>query len=80
MGGTVNEAPHRTKRAVHGIQEGLAVVSHRPEETGFCSLRTFTFDGDGRPTVTVLDLDEAAAHRLIQALATVLDQPRTETP
>jgi len=57
---------------VSGILPGLAFVKHRPEEVGFCSLRTITFDTEGDVTVTEIDLEAHQAQRLCYALRDAL--------
>lgn len=55
-----------------GIQPGIAFVKHPSAGPGVCSIRTFTFDQHGHPTVTVLDLEAEQARSLRDALNSVL--------
>lgn len=62
-----------------GIQPGLAVVRHLPEESGLCSLGIFTFDEEGRVTVTSVPLEREQVLSLHQALEHVLAFEQEET-
>jgi hypothetical protein len=62
-----------SKPRAWGVATGLSVVRHSPEEAGMCSLRTWTFDAEGAPTVTILDLEPHQVERLYRALGDILD-------
>ena len=65
-----------TKPKVHGIKSGLALVAEPQNAVAFATLRTITFDGQGHPTISVIDLTYDEACQLQRGLESLTGDSR----